>query len=73
MKDRSYYQYMKTEVGAKTDIGKLASHISEDLSFPKHSKDYGEISDYLEKNPYLHISLDTFDESFYEYKEWLKS
>lgn len=73
MKDRSYYLYIKTQIGVKSNIGALANHIADDLSFPKQSKDYNEISDYLEKNPYLNISLDTFDESFSNYTEWLQS
>ena len=73
MKDRPYYQYMKTQAGAKNDTGKLANHIADDMSFPKYSNNYHEISDYLEKNPYLNISLDTFDDTFSDYKEWLKS
>jgi uncharacterized protein YozE (UPF0346 family) len=73
MKDRPYYQYMKTQASAKNDTGKLANHIADDMSFPKYSNNYHEISDYLEKNPYLNISLDTFDESFSDYKEWLQS
>lgn len=73
MKDRSYYLYIKTQVGVKSNIGELANHIADDLSFPKQSKNYDEISDYLEKNPYLNISLDTFDESFSDYTEWLQS
>lgn len=73
MKDRPYYQYIKTQLGAKNDVGKLAANITDDMSFPKYSNNYDEISDYLEKNPYLNISLDTFDESFSDYKEWLLS
>ena len=73
MKDRPYYQYMKTQLGAKTAVGKLADYIADDISFPKYSNNYDEISDYLEKNPYLNISLDTFDESFSDYREWLQS
>lgn len=73
MKDRPYYQYMKTQLGAKTAVVKLADYIADDMSFPKYSNNYDEISDYLEKNPYLNISLDTFDESFSDYREWLQS
>lgn len=73
MKDRPYYQYIKTQIGTNNDIGQLANHIVDDMSFPKYSNNYEEISDYLEKNTYLNISLDTFDESFSDYKEWLLS
>ena len=73
MKERSYYQYMKTRLGSKDQEGQLAHHIVDDMSFPKYETDYDKISDYLEKNPYLHISLDTFDDTFSDYKEWLKS
>ena len=71
MKDVSFYQYMKTRVGEKSDEGVLAIHLVNDFSFPKFSKDYDEISDYLEKNPYENVKLDTFDKTFSEYENWL--
>ncbi|MFD2829308.1 YozE family protein [Corticicoccus populi] len=71
MKDRSYYQYMKTRIGEKGDIGTFASYITRDTMFPKYTQDYDEISDYLEKNPYPGISLSIFDASFNDFENWL--
>ncbi|CAD2075501.1 sterile alpha motif-like domain-containing protein [Phocicoccus pinnipedialis] len=71
MKDASFYQYMKTRLEEKSDVSILANHIINDLGYPKFSQDYDEISDYLEKNPYENVKLDTFDKSFSEYENWL--
>lgn len=71
MKDRSFYQYMKTRVGEVGDTGTLASHITSDSMFPKYTQDYDEISDYLEKNPYPDMSLSIFDQSFNDFENWL--
>lgn len=71
MKNYSFYQYMKTRLGEASEIGALAHYIKSDASFPKYSKDYDTISDYLEKNPYDHISLSVFDDAFEAYREWL--
>lgn len=71
MKDASFYQYIKTRLGEKNDYGSLAKQVINDFSFPKFSKDYDEISDYLEKNPYENVKLNTFDEIFSDYENWL--
>lgn len=71
MKEYSFYQFMKNRVNEKSDIGKLAEEIINDSLFPKYSKDYNEISDYLEKNPYDGLPLEIFDDAFESYKNWL--
>lgn len=72
MKEYSFYQYMKTKVNENSSVGELAERIAKDSMFPKYSKDYNEISDYLEKNPYDDISLTVFDDAFEQFKNWLE-
>ncbi len=72
MKNYSYYQYIKTRRGEKSDIGRLAAFIFEDTMFPKDSKDYSEVSDYLERHPYQGMALTVYDESFDDYQNWLR-
>lgn len=71
MKDRSYYQYLKTRTGSTTAISTFASYVVNDPMFPKYTQDYEEISDYLEKNPYPDMSLSVFDDSYNDYQNWL--
>ena len=72
MKAYSFYQFMKTKVKEDSPIGTLADTVAEDTMFPKYARDYNEISDYLEKNPYEGISLSVFDDAFEQYKNWLE-
>lgn len=72
MKNHSYYHYIKTRRGEKSDIGRLAALIFEDTMFPKDSQDYSEVSDYLERHPYTGMSLTVYDESFEDYNNWLQ-
>ncbi len=72
MKEYSFYQYMKTKVNENSSEGALAERIAKDTMFPKYTKDYNEVSDYLEKNPYDDISLTVFDDAFEQFKNWLE-
>lgn len=71
MKAYSFYQFMKTKVDENSSIGELADHIKNDSMFPKYSRDYHEISEYLERNPYAGISLVVFDDAFEKFQNWL--
>lgn len=71
MKEYSFYQYMKTKVNEDSSVGQFAESVVNDSLFPKYSKDYDELSDYLEKNPYEGLPLEIFDEAFELYKNWL--
>lgn len=71
MKEYSFYQYMKTKVNEDSSVGQFAESVVNDSLFPKYSKDYDELSDYLEKIPYEGLPLEIFDEAFELYKNWL--
>ncbi len=71
MKSYSFYQFLKTKTGEKSDNGLFSIQAVNDPQFPIFSTDYDEISDYLEKTPYDSVSLDTYDTLFEEYKNWL--
>ncbi|HIV82235.1 MAG TPA: hypothetical protein H9994_05945 [Candidatus Salinicoccus merdavium] len=71
MKNYSYYQYIKTRAGEKSEIGVLSECIKNDSMFPKQETDYHQLSDYLERNPYPDIKLNVFDDSYQDYENWL--
>ncbi|MGV3097020.1 YozE family protein, partial [Staphylococcus borealis] len=48
MKEHSFYQFALTARGRKDSKGDLAEEIFNDLSFPKHEKDFNQLSDYIE-------------------------
>ena len=48
MKEHSFYQFALTVRGRKDSKGDLAEEIFNDLSFPKHEKDFHILSDYIE-------------------------
>jgi len=68
---RSFFHYVKSWRGeeAKTDKGRLADWIFDDLDFPKHSTDYDEISYYLEWNTPFPNALQVFDDLWTDYIE----
>lgn len=72
MKDHSFYHFALTARGRKDEKGELAEEIFDDLSFPKHEKDFHILSDYIETQGYYTISLSVFDDLYEEYTEWLK-
>jgi uncharacterized protein YozE (UPF0346 family) len=51
----------------KDDISKFANHAYHDHSFPKTSKDYDDISSYLELNGHYLESMTIFDEAWQLY------
>ncbi|MCG7339628.1 YozE family protein [Staphylococcus sp. ACRSN] len=72
MKDHSFYQFVLTVRGRKDEKGKLAEQIFDDLSFPRHEKDFHILSDYIETQSDLTVSMSVFDDLYEEYTEWLK-
>lgn len=60
---RSFYHFILTYRGKKkpTDQSRLADFVFYDASFPKHSTDYDEISNYLEWNSPFTNALQVFD------------
>ncbi|SJZ81430.1 Uncharacterized protein YozE, UPF0346 family [Pilibacter termitis] len=67
---RSFYHYLMSERNPKghTTASVLANLVDKDISFPKHSEEYEEVSSYLELEGYL-PSMSLFDEVWAEYLE----
>ncbi|WP_373896254.1 YozE family protein [Virgibacillus natechei] len=67
---KSFYQFLMTFRGKKQsdDQSHLADWAFFDHDFPKHSKDYDEISSYLEWNSPFPSALIVFDELWDNYK-----
>ncbi|AXY25579.1 hypothetical protein CL176_05990 [Suicoccus acidiformans] len=67
----SFYEYVKRfeNPEAQDPVSRFANKVAEDQSFPKHSKDFNQLSTYLESNPDYGKFLLTFDEvwSHYQY------
>ncbi|MBF7017122.1 YozE family protein [Staphylococcus durrellii] len=72
MKNYSFYQFALTVRGRKNDKGELAEEIFDDLSFPKHEKDFNLLSEYIETHGDFTVSMSVFDDLYDEYLEWLK-
>ncbi|EOT44222.1 YozE family protein [Enterococcus columbae] len=68
-KTKSFYQYLMAKKGpSHTDRLQLfATAVSADSQFPKHSKDYDEISSYLELNTDYLSNLSYFDDFWEAY------
>ncbi|MFJ8529099.1 YozE family protein [Bacillus sp. NPDC094106] len=62
---KSFYHYMMKHRASliKNEISDLAEAMYDDLSFPKQSEDYDEISSYLELSGLLG-SMSIFDEAW---------
>ncbi|WP_251517049.1 MULTISPECIES: YozE family protein [Staphylococcus] len=72
MKDYSFYQFALAVRGRKDIKGEFAEQVFNDLSFPKHEKDFNALSDYIETQSDITISMSVFDDLYEEYLEWLK-
>lgn len=68
---RSFYQYLMTLRGAKsnTAVTKFAEAAFHDQRFPKHSQDYQVVSDYLELSTDYLPNMDIFDQLWESYLE----
>ncbi|HLS35763.1 MAG TPA: YozE family protein [Bacillota bacterium] len=68
---KTFYEFMLTFRGKviADEQSKLAEWVFHDHSFPKHSTDYDEISDYLEWNSPFVNALNVFDELWEVYEE----
>lgn len=66
---KSFYHFlMKYRTNKPNDaISRFANSAYDDLSFPKNSEDYDEISSYLELNVHYPESMAVFDEAWEEY------
>ncbi|HLT57021.1 MAG TPA: YozE family protein [Bacillota bacterium] len=67
---RSFYQFLLTFRGKNKpdDESRLADWAFHDHDFPQHSRDYDEISSYLEWNSPFANALATFDELWNKYR-----
>ncbi|MCH1626345.1 YozE family protein [Fredinandcohnia quinoae] len=63
---KSFYHYIvKYRSGkSKDEISILANHVYLDHSFPKYTKDYHELSTYLELNGHYITSMSIFDKAW---------
>ncbi|MFT4414077.1 YozE family protein [Fredinandcohnia humi] len=68
---KSFYHYIVKfrNEKAKDEISKFANDIYEDHGFPKYSKDYHDISSYLELNGDFLTSMSIFDRAWELYVE----
>ncbi|MFO8070011.1 MAG: YozE family protein [Alkalibacterium sp.] len=68
---RSFYHYVKTlrDPYKKDEMTLFANAVDKDGTFPKQSKSYDEISNYLEMNGDYVVSMDIFDKVFRSYEE----
>lgn len=68
---RSFYHYLMTERDPhkKDEVTQFANAASEDLSFPKQSTDFDEVSNYLEMETHYLPSMQIFDEAWQRYLE----
>ncbi|WP_042355386.1 YozE family protein [Bacillus rubiinfantis] len=66
---KSFYHYLLKyrHPEPKDNISKFANDAFDDLSFPKHSADYHELSTYLELNGQYLESMTIFDEAWQLY------
>ncbi|MGN1401087.1 MAG: YozE family protein [Bacillus sp. (in: firmicutes)] len=69
---KTFYQFLMTYRQPKNidSITKFANDAFDDHSFPKQSKDYHELSHYLEMNGHYLESMAIFDEAWDKYREW---
>ncbi|WEV44931.1 YozE family protein [Streptococcaceae bacterium ESL0687] len=65
----SFYTYLMAKRGPKEDcdLTILANEVFNDSTFPRHTSDFNEISDYLEREAPFSFNLGKFDEIFDNY------
>lgn len=63
---RSFYHYILTLRGPKieSEITHLANEIGNDITFPKHTDSYEEVSSYLELSSSYIDNMDIFDQAW---------
>lgn len=71
MTDVSFYHFLMTQRQPSTDdpVAQFANNVFRDLSFPKHSQDYEDISAYLELNGHYLPEMSIFDQAFQRYQD----
>lgn len=66
---KTFYQFVLTYRGAHNEQGAFAEAVFHDLSFPKSSMDFHELSAYIEMQADSAMSTYVFDEIWEEYRE----
>ncbi|MDT2596097.1 YozE family protein [Enterococcus dongliensis] len=68
---RSFYHYILTQRGHDfhDPVEAFAGAVAKDITFPKQSEDYHEITDYLELSVDYLDSMDLFDQVWEKYLE----
>ncbi|WP_374722316.1 YozE family protein [Peribacillus tepidiphilus] len=68
---KSFYQFLMTMRHPKPhdELSQFANDAYDDHSFPKHSIDYDELSNYLEMNGHYLPSMRVFDEAWELYRQ----
>jgi uncharacterized protein YozE (UPF0346 family) len=69
---KSFYHFLlkfRASTKANDEIAEFANAAYEDHSFPKHSTDYYELTNYLELNGLYLQSMSTFDRVWEIYKQ----
>ncbi|MDF2556620.1 MAG: YozE family protein [Bacillales bacterium] len=68
----TFYQYLLTfrHSNENNEIVLFAEHVFLDHSFPKQSRDYHELSSYLEMNVDYILNMSLFDEIWMMYEEY---
>ncbi|MDF2536116.1 MAG: hypothetical protein K0R18_2278 [Bacillales bacterium] len=69
---QTFYQYLLTfrQSNKDNEIAMLAEHVFLDHSFPKRSKNYHELSSYLEMNTDYMLNMTLFDEVWLMYEDY---
>jgi len=67
--EQSFYHFMMSfrDKTPPDEESRLADWMFHDIGFPKHAKDYHEISNYLEMNSPFEGALSVFDELYDSY------
>lgn len=68
---QTFYEFLMTkrDSQAHDEISNFAKNVFLDHSFPKQSKNYHEITEYLELNGNYLVSMDIFDDAWKEFGE----
>ena len=64
---KTFYEFVLTYRGVANEKGNFAEAVFEDSLFPRSSKDFHELSQYVEMQVDVHMKTTVFDEIWDEY------
>ena len=64
---KTFYEFVLTYRGAANEKGDFAEAVFEDSLFPRSSKDFNELSQYVEMQVDVHMKTSIFDDIWDEY------